>query len=103
MSIETILEQVKTATDWQTNKRLLRDRIQTDLQLPFSGGLFKITPDLIAFLNSWDSETIYLEDIYENPVEVNRTEFLYQAKEHYQRVMNRWHQEYNELRKIRKV
>lgn len=103
MSIETILEQVKTATDWQTNKRLLKERIQTDLMLPHSGGLFKITPDLIAFVNSWDSEIIYLEDVYENPIEVNRQDFLTSIKDHYQRVMNRWHQEYNELRKIRKV
>lgn len=103
MSIENILEQVKFATDWQTNKRLLHERVQTDLHLPYNGGLFKITPDIIAFLNSWDSEKIYLTDVYENPVEVIRTEFLILAKDHYQRVMNQWHIEYNELRSIRKI
>jgi hypothetical protein len=103
MSIELILEQVKSATDWQTNKQLSRKRVQTDLLLPYSGGLFKITPELIAFLNSWDSETIYLEDSYENPIKINRVELLSMAKDHYQRVMNRWHQDYEELRRIRKV
>jgi hypothetical protein len=103
MTIENIVKQVKSATDWQINKRLLRERVQTDLLLPHGGGLFKITPDFIAFLNSWESETIYLEDTYQNPIEVNRQELLYEAKEHYQRVMNRWHQEHEELRKIRRL
>lgn len=103
MSIENILEQVKTATDWQTNKRLLHERVQTDLHIPYNGGLFKITPDIIAFLNSWDSEKIYLVDVYENPIEINREEFLTLSKDHYQRVMNSWHMEYNELRSIRKI
>lgn len=102
MSIETIVNQVKSATDFQVNRRLLRDRIQNDLHVPYSGGLFKITPDLIAFVNSWDTETIFLEDIYENPIELNRKDFLTTIKDHYQRIMNRWHQEFNELKKIRK-
>lgn len=102
MSIETIVNQVKSATDFQVNRRLLRERIQNDLHVPYAGGLFKITPDLIAFVNSWNTEIIYLEDIYENPIELNREDFLTIIKDHYQRIMNRWHQEFNELKKIRK-
>lgn len=102
MSIDTIVNQVKSATDFQLNRRLLRERIQNDLHVPYSGGLFKITPDLIAFVNSWDTEIIYLEDIYKNPIELNREDFLTTIKDHYQRIMNRWHQEFNELKKIRK-
>jgi len=103
MSINSITDQLKTATDYQQNRRLLRERIQTDLLLPYNGGLFRVSPDLISFLNAWDADTIYLEDLYDNPIEVKRLTLLDEARSHYQRVMNRWHQEHEELRKIRRL
>lgn len=68
-----------------------------------NGGLFKITPELIAFVKTWPVDEIYLEDTYQNPVCIDRQTFLVTAQQHYQQVMNRWHNEYEELRKIRKI
>ena len=48
-------------------------------------------------------DEIYLEDVYENPVQVDRQVFLVTAQQHYQTVMNQWHHEYEELKKIRKI
>lgn len=103
--LEKLTAEIRRATDYQINKRILREKIQTDLHLAHEGGLFKITPDLIAFLHSWpdDSDTIYLEDTYGNPVKVQRNLLLTQAQQHYQKVMNRWHQQHDELKKIRRV
>lgn len=103
--IENLVEQVKQATDYQINKRMLRERIQTDLHFTYNGGLFKSTPELIMFASSWpQSDALYLEDTYQNPIHIVDPEFFAQlCKQHYQKVMNTWHQQHDELKRIRKV
>lgn len=98
-----IVEQVRLATDFNVNKQILREKIQTDLHMTHNGGMFKITPELLAFVQSWPIEELYLEDVYQNPIEVDKSVFLITAQQHYHRVMNDWHQQHAELRKIRKV
>ena len=102
--LNQLTTEIRRATDYQINKRILREKIQTDLHLAHHGGLFKITPDLIAFLSSWprDVETIYLEDSYGNPIEVDRKVLLVQSQQHYQKEKNTWHQQHEELKKIRR-
>ena len=101
--IENLVARVKQATDYQSNKRLLREKIQTDLHVPYNNGLFKISPELLAFVATWPLDTLYLEDVYQNPIEIDRQIFLVTAQQHYQKVMNMWHQQHDELKKIRKV
>jgi hypothetical protein len=100
---EILVEQIKLSTDFQTNKIILREKILTDLHLTYNGGLFKITPELIAFAATWPDANMFLEDVYQNPIELNRAEFLKQAQQHYQKVMNTWHCEHAELKKLRKL
>lgn len=101
--IEQLVEQIKQSTDYQINKRILKEKIQGDLHFAHNGGLFKASQELIGFLNAWDSEEIFLEDTYQNPIKVNRQELLTQAKEQYQLVMNTWHIQHEELKRARKV
>jgi hypothetical protein len=101
--INDIVAEVKLATDFQINKKILKEKIQTDLHMTHNGGMFKITPELLAFVKTWPVDELYLEDIYENPVQVDRQGFLVTAQQHYQTVMNRWHQQYEDLKKIRKI
>ena len=98
-----IVEQVRLATEFNVNKQILREKIQTDLHMAHNGGMFKITPELLAFVQSWPISSLYIEDVYQNPVEVDKQVFLVTAQQHYHRVMNAWHDQYAELRKIRKV
>ena len=102
-AINDIVAEIKLATDFQINKRILREKIQTDLHITHNGGMFKITPELLAFVQTWSQDELYLEDVYENPVQINRQVFLVTAQQHYQTVMNRWHQAHAELKKIRKI
>lgn len=102
-TIDDIVTEVRKATDFQINKQILREKIQTDLHMTHRGGMFKITPELLAFVKTWPVDELYLEDIYENPVQIDRQTFLVTAQQHYQTVMNTWHQEYEELKKIRKI
>ena len=101
--LEQLTAEIKRATDYQVNKRILREKIQTDLHFTYNGGLFKITPELLAFVATWHDSVLYIEDTYENPIEIQRDEFLKLARQQYQAAMNEWHQQHVELRKIRKV
>ncbi len=104
-NINDIVAEVKLATDYQINRQILREKIQTDLHVAYNGGLFKVTPEIIMFSNLQTlNEHFYLEDVYHNPIHiVNPLEFTRLCNEHYQKVMNRWHQQHAELRRIRKI
>jgi hypothetical protein len=102
-NIDSIVEEVRLATSFQLNKQILREKIQTDLHMTHNGGMFKITPELLAFVKTWPVDELYLEDVYENPICIDRQTFLVTAQQHYQTVMNTWHQQYEELKKIRKI
>lgn len=101
--IDQLVEQIKQSTDYQTNKRILREKIQADLHFAYNGGLFKSSPELVAFLNAWDADELFLEDTYQNPIKVDRQELLSLCKQHYQLAMNAWHIQHEELKRIRKI
>ena len=101
--INELVVRVQQATNYQINKKALREKILVDLHLPYKNGLFKITVELLAFLATWPEDVLYLEDTYQNPIEINRLEFLELARAHYQAAMNSWHQQHEELKRIRKV
>ena len=105
MNTQDILDQIKLRTDYQKNKVILREKIQTDLHFTYNGGMFKATPELILFSSGWPRhESLYLEDAYQNPIHIPDPEFFAaKCKECYYKVMNRWHQEHEELKKLRKV
>ena len=101
--INELVDQIKQATDYQINKRILREKIITDLHLAYNNGLFLIKPELIAFLATWPSEELFLEDTYQNPIKINRQEFLTLCQQHYQMAMNVWHIDHEELKRARKI
>jgi hypothetical protein len=101
--LDQLVTEIKQATDYQTNKIILREKIQTDLHFAYNGGLFKASQELIAFLHCCDSSELVLEDTYQNPIKVAREELLELAKQHYQMAMNAWHIQHEELKRARKV
>lgn len=101
--INFLINQIKQSTDFQINKRILKEKITTDLHIPYNNGLFKVSMDLIAFLNSWEETELYLEDIYQNPIKVDRIEFLNLCKQQYYKVFNYWHMEHERNKQIREI
>ena len=101
--IDNLVNQIKQATDYQINKRILQEKIESDLHIAYNNGLFKVSMELTAFLNSWAGDTMYVPDVYNNPIEVDRVEFNRICCQHYQMVMNRWHTQHEELKRARKV
>jgi len=74
-----------------------------DLHLPYNNGLFKISPELIAFVSVWPNDELFLEDTYQNPILIKKSEFLNLAIQHYQTQMNLWHTQYEQIKRIRKI
>lgn len=101
--VNHIVSQIKQSSDYQTNKRILREKIYTDLLFTHNGGLFYAKPELYCFVNSWPTAEMFLEDNYQNPIKINKAEFLKSFEEHYQMAMNAWHIEHEELKRIRKI
>jgi len=88
--------------DFESNRLALKERISEELQIPYNGGIFKATPELIGFLSSstWLND-LCVEDIYGNPIKINPKQLVAALGKAYQAAMNSWHIEYNELKKIR--
>lgn len=101
--LDNLVAEIKQATDYQANKRTLREKIQTDLHMTHAGGLFKITPELLAFVQTWPVDELYLEDVYENPIRIDKQIFLVIAQQHYQTVMNEWHQQHEIIKQQRRI
>jgi len=98
-----IITQIKQSTDFHTNKRVLSEKIRTQLHLTHNSGLFLVSPELIGFLNAWDANELVIPDCYDTPVKINRKEFLELCKQHYKTVLNEYYVQYEQLRTIRKV
>ena len=103
MTLNALVQDIRQATDYQRNKLKLKEQIQTDLLLPYENGLFKATPELMCFLSAWDEDTVFVEDTYGNPILCKRLELLAQCKQQYSMVMNRWHQQHEQLQRQRKI
>lgn len=102
-TINSIVDQVKQSTDFQINKRLLYEKIQTELHMPYNNGLFKLSLELMAFVATWPDEELFLEDVYNNPIKIIKLDFLTEARKKYYFIMNQWHIQYNEIKQIRKI
>ncbi len=102
-NIDSLIKEIRQSTDFQINKKILREKIITDLHMAHNGGMFKVTPELLAFVKTWPVDELYLEDSYQNPIKIDRQVFLVTAQQHYQQVMNRWHNEYEKLKQSRKI
>ena len=62
MDLDQLTTQIRKATDYQVNRRILREKIQTDLHFAYNGGLFKVTPELINFTKT-TIELGYVTDV----------------------------------------
>lgn len=86
-------------------KRNLAEKAEESLTLAYEGGLFKVTPELISFVSTYTELPNFeiLKDIYDTPIKITDiVDFQHKIIQKYNEVMNGWHQEYEELSRIRK-
>ena len=91
-----ITKNVKLRFDHNRNKQLLKEKYESKMMFAFEGGMWKASPELIVTLATFDDNTVVLEDMYNNPVSVNRSELLLKTKQHWQEQMNGWLFEFQE-------
>ena len=89
--------------DRGVHKKNLKETAQAQLMVPLAGGLFMADTTLIAFLASWTEDIVYLKDVYENPIKVNRQELLDKLKTAYASAMQTWYDEQERSNRIRRA
>ena len=101
MDTENLIAHARARFDHESAKRILKEKYQAKLLFAHNGGMFRATPELLAFVQSWPIDELYLTDLYDNPISVDRQVFLVQLQQHYQEQMNAWHNEYAQQQKKR--
>ena len=101
MDTKTLISEAKARFNHNSAKAQLKDKYDGKFIIAEQGGLWKATPELIAFLNAVDDNFVILIDNFGNPVQVNREQLLTILKDTYQKVMLDWYKEWKEIETIR--
>jgi bifunctional DNase/RNase len=101
MNSDDIFQYSRARFDHAAARRVLREKYEAKLTFAHNGGLFRVTPELLAFVKTWPIDELYLADLYQNPILIDRQVFLVQIQQHYQEQMNAWHQEFEALNQQR--
>ena len=97
MDIGNLIASTRARFNHNSAKKYLHDKYTNKLIVAEQGGLFKITPELIAVLAIYPSKTLILIDMYDNPILVNKNAFLSKASSIYDSVMAEYKKELDEL------
>lgn len=101
MDTKNIIKESKAKFNHNSSKEYLKDKYNNKLLLAEQGGLWKITPELLATLSSYPEESLVLVDNYDNPILINREPFLKNALDRYKTAMKDYCNEWTELKKNR--
>ena len=101
MDTKTLISEAKARFNHNSAKAQLKDKYDGRFIIAEQGGLWKASPELIAFLNVLDDNFVILIDNFNNPVQVNREQLLTVLKETYNKVMFDWYKEWKEIETVR--
>ena len=97
MDTKTLISEAKARFNHNSAKAQLKDKYDGKFIIAEQGGLWKASPELIAFLNALDDNFVILIDNFNNPVQVDRSQLLTVLKDTYQKVMLEWYKEWKEI------
>lgn len=101
MDTDQLISHSRSRFEHAANKRLLKEKYQAKMVFAWNGGMFRATPEMIAFLSLYGDDQIVIQDLYETPVEVNAHELCSMMRSRLQEQMNAWLLEHEELKKNR--
>lgn len=101
MSTKVLVNTARERFHHGESKLYLKEKYTSKLSIPYSGGLWEVTPQLISFLRTSSNEREILIDSYGNPVEIVRQELLDLILETHSKIMSEWLEEYRQLSKLR--
>jgi len=82
-------------------KRLLRERYTAKMLFAHAGGMWRAGPELLAMLAVCEDGDIVLEDLYNTPVRVNRSDLHAIAYQRWQEQLTAWLVEHQALQQLR--
>ena len=85
------------------HRKNLRETAMAQLMVPFAGGLFLARIELMSFLATHPSETVCVEDAYNNPILANRVELLSLLRDSYDNAMRKWHTDFQNSNRVRRA
>lgn len=98
MDTKTLITEARARFNHNAAKAQLKDKYDGKLIIADQGGLWKATPELIAFLNALSEDNfVILIDNFDNPVQVDREKLITVLKSTYEKVMLEWYKEWKEL------
>jgi hypothetical protein len=101
MNTDELVAHGRARFEHESARRILREKYQAKLTFAYCGGMFTATPEMITFLSLHNNQRIVIQDLYNNPVEVNAQELCKLMKGRHQEQMNAWLVEYEEINKNR--
>ena len=102
MDTDKLVAHSRARFDHAAAKRTLKEKYKAKLIFAYNGGMFRAGPELINTLMSFPNRAeLILEDLYGNPVKIDKYPVEYTAINLWQDTMRDWHAEYEELNKKR--
>lgn len=101
MDTQDLITEIKARFNHNSSKAYLKNKYQSKLIVADQGGLWKASPELIAFLSTTTTTHCVLLDTYENPISVDATKLQIKLSETYKIVMEQWYIEYSSLEKTK--
>jgi len=96
-----LIKKIKSRFDHEAARKVLKEKYQARMVFGWNGGMFRASPEMISFLSLYDDQRIVIQDLYENPVEVNAQELCRLMQSRLQEQMTAWLIEWDQLQKQR--
>lgn len=97
MNTDDLIAHARTRFDHVAARRVLKEKYEAKMLFGWNGGMFRASPEMITFLSLYGDKRVVVQDLYENPVEVNAQELCDLMKSRLQEQMNAWLVEFNEV------
>jgi hypothetical protein len=102
-SLESIIKKSDRLLSVKIKRQVLRERFDADITFGFNGGIFKIDPQLISYVNTLLSlgkqQNIILLDVNKNPIVVEHLlQFQQDILDRYFMALGRYNAGYQDLK-----
>ena len=100
MDTNQIVAHARARFEHEAARRVLREKYQAKFTFAHAGGMWLAGPELLTLLKCC-SDTVVIQDLYENPVRVQAEELYELTLSRWQEQLNAWLVEYEQLNKNR--
>lgn len=100
MNTQDLIKTARARFNHYEGKLLLEEKYRAKLTLAFGGGLWNITPELLAYLKCAPT-VVVMVDSFNTPIKLDSRAFLEHAEPIYYATMDQWYSEYEQLKNNR--